>query len=176
MNTPHFYINPSGQLQEQDAMQKDRNLCHTARMVNERVAVDTLIQLTTKITPQERKAFALEKMQQWLEWYLKPQYDLPYESSELHHDVEQLMASQYLQDWWLNEWYNYDEVLAPDMVRTLASYRKVYQRKHLKGVALLMAQQRSAEDYFIYHSWRFDVEHRLFADLENSYAQAIVKV
>src|SRR5690606_17166540 len=118
----NLLIDANGVLREQHQGDKERTLCHTARMRNEYTSSDTLIQLSTKLTPELRKSFASEKFKQWIEWYLAPEYELPYDSDQLHYDVAQVINSVEMQEWWWQEWRNFDLDLSPWIINGFADY------------------------------------------------------
>lgn len=171
----NLLIDGNGVLREQHQGDKSRNLQHTSRMKNEFISADTLIQFSTRLTPELRKSFAKEKFVQWLEWYLAPGFDLPADSFDLHYDVNQIANSVDMQDWWWNEWREYDLKLTGGLLQSFTEYVSIFSKKHPTGVARLMAAQRTAEDYILYHDQKFSKDSPQFTDLERGYCEAIAK-
>lgn len=171
----NLLIDSNGVLREQSQGDKNRNLCHTSRMKNEFKSTDTLIQFATKLTPELRKSFATEKFVQWLEWFLSPGFDLPYDSNELHYDVKQIAGSVDMQAWWWSEWQEFDLKLTDILLQFFTESVSIFAKKHPTSVARLMAAQRTAEDYILFHDQIFSRESDQFASIEQSYCQAIGK-
>lgn len=178
MNTEILFnllIDANGMLREQHQGDKERTLCHTARMRNEYQYADTLIQFATRLTLDQRQQFAQEKFVQWVTWYLKPEYDLPEDSEQFHYDVSQITDSLSLQQWWWSEWRDYDLHLSQWLIDAYSKELEHISKHQPAAIARTLALQKAVNEYFFAHDQKFNLSTKQFAQIELSYCQAISK-
>ncbi len=170
----NLLIDAAGVLREQHQGDKERSLCHTARMKNEYENTDTLIQLFTRLDPRTRQQYALGKLEQWLIWYIGTGYDLPEDAEMLHKDVKAIYNSVAIREWWWQLWRKRDL----DIINKLAlQFNEVASKmqKKCSPEARMNAQHYCAENYMLFHSYIFCTTSEDFKGLEYEYAVIIDK-